>query len=62
MVFWGTKLEKQPLACSDNSMIMDLVEDIVIVAHIIVETGMSCGKNEPTQMGTGYISVGRKIR
>jgi len=27
-----------------------------------VEMGRPCGKNGRTRMGTGYISVGRKIR
>lgn len=41
-------------------------KDIAAVAHSQVEMegvgGVQCGKNGPAQIGTGYISVGRKNR
>ena len=40
-----------------------ITKDVVAVAHSQVEMGeRQRGKNGPAQIGTGYISVGRKNR
>ena len=64
VAFEGIKLEKQRLTCSNSWRIINgsCGGYRGSGSHTQVRMGRPCGKNEPAQMGKGYISVGRKIR